>query len=399
MVWRFIVVFFALIASALLLGATAQAQSPARSHEAQPEGRLITLYDRGEKSVFLTQAKTMGEALEEQGIELDARDAVEPSVNEELVAPDYRVNIYRARPVIVVDGSTRTRIITPYQTAQRIAKDAGITLYLEDKATMSRSTDLVGDGAGLVLTIQRATHFTFDLYGKKSEVRTHGRTVGEMLKEKNVLLGADDRVSVALTTPMYSGMEVRVWREGKQTITSEQAIGFGVEFVYDADRPVGYRAVQTPGKPGVLMVTYEVEIKDGTELSRKEIARLVTKHPATQQLTIGIKGLENGLSPSRGALFSTDSNGVVHRETYYDLNMRVVAQSCGQGGVYTVRFDGMKIDREGYILVAANYARYPKCSIVETSAGPGRVYDTGGFVSHHPDGFDLATDWSRRDGI
>ena len=75
-----------------------------------------------------------------------------------------------------------------------------------------------------------------------------------------------------------------------------------------------------------------------------------------------------------------------------------VMQSCGQGGRYSVRFDGMKIDSEGYILVAANYARYPKCSIVETSAGPGRVYDTGGFVSHHPDGFDLATDWSNNNG-
>lgn len=390
----------ALITSALLLGVSAQAQSSSQSNQtSQDNGHLITLYDRGEKSVFLSQGATIGEALDEQGIELDARDAVEPSVTEELIASDYRVNIYRARPVIVVDGVTRTKIITPYQTAQRIAKDAGIALYVEDKATMSRSLDLVGDGAGLVLTIQRATHFTFDLYGKKSEVRTHGRTVGDMLKEKNVLIGADDRVSVPLATPMQNGMEIRVWREGKQTITDEQPIGFGVKFVYDADRPVGYRAIETPGTPGVLMVTYEVEIKDGAELSRKEIARLVTKHPATQQLTIGIKGLENGLSLSRGALFSTDSNGVVHRETYYDLNMNIVAQSCGQGGVYSVRFDGMKIDREGYILVAANYARYPKCSIVETSAGPGRVYDTGGFVSHHPDGFDLATDWSRRDGI
>jgi len=59
----------------------------------------------------------------------------------------------------------------------------------------------------------------------------------------------------------------------------------------------------------------------------------------------------------------------------------------------------MKIDRDGYIIIAANYARYPKCSVVETSAGPGKVYDTGGFVLRHPDGFDLATDWTRADGI
>jgi hypothetical protein len=73
--------------------------------------------------------------------------------------------------------------------------------------------------------------------------------------------------------------------------------------------------------------------------------------------------------------------------------------ACGQGGRYTVRFDGMKIDSEGYIIIAANYARYPRCSIVETSAGLGRVYDTGGFVTRYPDGFDLATDWSKADGI
>jgi len=27
-----------------------------------------------------------------------------------------------------------------------------------------------------------------------------------------------------------------------------------------------------------------------------------------------------------------------------------------------------------------------------------KVYDTGGFAATHPDGFDLATDWSRVDG-
>jgi hypothetical protein len=74
-------------------------------------------------------------------------------------------------------------------------------------------------------------------------------------------------------------------------------------------------------------------------------------------------------------------------------------QACGQGGYYTVRVDGVKVDRDGYAIIAANYGRYPRCSIVETSVGPGKVYDTGGFAAVHPDGFDIATDWSRADGI
>ena len=390
MVWRFILVLAVLIITSIGIAGSTSAQ--------EQDGRLITLYDRGVKSVFLTHEKTIGEALKAQSIELDARDTVEPGVSEELVAADYRVNIYRARPVIVVDGAVRTKIITPYQTASQIVKDADIPLYPEDNAIISRSSDFISDGAGLQVTIERAIYFTFDLYGKKSQVRTHGATVGEMLKEKGVVLGADDRVSLAPETPMSNNIEVRVWREGKQTINEEQAIPFTVEYIYDADRPVGYRAIQTAGIAGVQAVTFEVEIKDGQEISRKEIARITTSQPSKQTLAIGINGLSKGLTKSKGAIQFKDSKGVVHRETYYDLDMGRVMQSCGQGGRYAVRFDGMKIDAEGYIIIAANYARYPKCSIVETSAGPGRVYDTGGFVSHHPDGFDLATDWSNNNG-
>lgn len=390
MVWRFILVLAVLIITSIGIAGSTSAQ--------EQDGRLITLYDRGVKSVFLTHEKTIGEALKAQSIELDARDTVEPGVSEELVAADYRVNIYRARPVVVVDGAVRTKIVTPYQTASQIVKDADIPLYPEDKAIISRSSDFISDGAGLQVTIERAIYFTFDLYGKKSQVRTHGATVGEMLKEKGVVLGADDRVSLAPETPMSNNIEVRVWREGKQTINEEQAIPFTVEYIYDADRPVGYRAVQTAGIAGVQAVTFEVEIKDGQEISRKEIARITTSQPSKQTLAIGINGLSKGLTKSKGAIQFKDSKGVVHRETYYDLDMGRVMQSCGQGGRYAVRFDGMKIDAEGYIIIAANYARYPKCSIVETSAGPGRVYDTGGFVSHHPDGFDLATDWSNNNG-
>lgn len=108
---------------------------------------------------------------------------------------------------------------------------------------------------------------------------------------------------------------------------------------------------------------------------------------------------QNALTSSKGAHVYIDINGVAHRETYYDLPMNRVILSCGAANTYSVRSDGAKIDQDGYILVAANLAAYPRCSVVDTSMGPGKVYDTGGFVVRHPYGFDLATDWSRADGI
>lgn len=106
----------------------------------------------------------------------------------------------------------------------------------------------------------------------------------------------------------------------------------------------------------------------------------------------------NALTSSKGAHVYVDTSGVAHRETYYDLPMNIVIRSCGTGGSYTIRSDGAKVDQDGYVLVAANYAAYPRCTVVDTSMGPGKVYDTGGFVVRHPYGFDLATDWTNYDG-
>jgi len=255
----------------------------------QQNGRLISVHDRGKETVFLTQAETLKDAFAQEGIEVDSHDAVEPTLDEKLVATDYQVNIYRARPVMVIDGATRLKVITPYQTAQQIITDVGITLYPEDTTALTRSTDILKDGAGLELTIDRATPLVLDLYGKKTEVRTQATTIGDMLKEKKISLGADDRASLASSSPVTAGAEVRIWREGIQTISADEAVGFATEQIKDADREVGYKAVQTAGVAGKRSVTYQIEVRDGKEVARTEIASIVTLQPQNQVEVIGAK--------------------------------------------------------------------------------------------------------------
>ena len=156
--------------------------------------------------------------------------------------------------------------------------------------------------------------------------------------------------------------------------------------------------MQSAGTVGLRTITYQVEIRDGEELSRVRLSAVTTREPKEQTEVIGLRNDGRGLTAAKGAQYFTDSRGVSHRETYYDLPMNVVMSACGQGGYYTVRPDGAKVDRDGYVIIAANYGNYPRCSVVETSLGPGKVYDTGGFAARHPHGFDLATDWTNQNG-
>lgn len=390
MIRRGVAVIFLVIAASISLGASLGATDN--------ESRLISVYDQGVERSFLTQETTIGAALEAAGIALDARDSVEPSRNEELVASSYQVNIYRARPIIVIDGSTRTRVLSAHQTAAKIAKDAGVPLKDGDTTQFSLATNFVRDGAGQILTITRAREITLDLYGKALPIRTQATTISELLQEKNLTLGVNDRLSHSMTTPITEGMSIRIWREGIQTVSTEEEIAPPVRLIYDLNQPLGYRAVQSPGIVGLRTITYQIEIRDGEELSRKQLAAVTTRQPSEKTEVIGLRNDGSGLTVTKGAQYFTDSRGISHRETYYDLPMGVVMSACGQGGYYTVRPDGAKVDRDGYVIIAANYGNYPRCSVVETSLGPGKVYDTGGFAARHPHGFDLATDWTNRDG-
>lgn len=270
--------------------------SAADDHQPR-KGRLVTVHDRGQDRVILTDAHTIKDALGEAGIHLDDNDTVEPAIDEKLVANSYYVNIYRARPVIVVDGAIREKIMTPYQTADKIAADAGLTLHDEDKTTLKPTEDIISQGAGLELKIDRATPFSLVLYGKKTDSYTQATTVADMLKAKNIKLGANDTLSLDKNTPITAGMTVEIWRNGKQTVTEEQPIAFETEKIKDVDREVGYREVKTLGVNGKKSVTYEIEMKNGQELARKEIQVVVLEQPKKQVEIVGSK-LSNTFSGS-----------------------------------------------------------------------------------------------------
>ncbi|MET0980418.1 MAG: G5 domain-containing protein, partial [Candidatus Saccharimonadales bacterium] len=79
------------------------------------------------------------------------------------------------------------------------------------------------------------------------------------------------------------------WREGKQTISVDEDVAFDVEKIQDADRPLGFKEVKTPGVAGKRTVSYEIEMKNGEEISRVEIQSVTTKEPVKQVEVVGAK--------------------------------------------------------------------------------------------------------------
>lgn len=255
---------------------------------------IITLHDDGVDKGFITSKSTLREALAEQKIRLDALDRTEPGLDDKLVANSYQVNVYRARPVVVRDGSAEVKIITAYRSTKQIAAAAHIELHDEDEAKLTPSVDPIADGAAEIMTITRATGFTFNFYGKKQVAYSMATTVGDMLREKGIKMQEVDGISPAITTTLTPGLTVKLWRNGVQTVTEEEAVAYETKTVENADQPVGYKKTTTEGKKGRRTVTYEINMRNGVEISRKEINSVTTKRPVQKEVVVGTKNSYSG---------------------------------------------------------------------------------------------------------
>lgn len=265
------------------------------AHAAKPGDKLITIHDGDLDTSLVTRSNTVAKVLAQADISVGPYDNVDPDLDTKLVGSNYQINVYRAQPVMVVDGVSRKVVMTAFETPSQIARDAGTPLYDEDKTTLTRSEDVLkSEGAGLILNIKRATRFTLVLYGKEVQTGTQATNVAGMLKEKNIKLGKDDTLSVSSDTPISAGMRVELWRNGKQTVTQEEPVAFPVQQIQDSNQPVGFRQIKTAGVAGKKVVTYEIEMRNGQEVARVEIQSVQTAAPQAQVEIVGTKPAFSG---------------------------------------------------------------------------------------------------------
>lgn len=332
--------------------------------------RLVTIYDRGVERTIVTKARTVREALKLARLSIDERqDVVEPGLDSEMVAERYNVNIFRARPVTIVDGGKRLRVTTAQQTPILIAKAAGLEIFNEDKTTLAKADNVAVDGADMVMRVERALAVNFVLYGKTSTIRTHAKTVGELLKDKHITLKKDDTISVDLSSKIVPGMKIELWRNGKQTVTVEEEVKFETEKIKDANRETSYREVKQAGENGKKNVTYEIEMKNGTEVSRKEIASVVTKEPKKQVEIVGTKSsntFSGSFSEALARLRSCEGNYKSNTGNGYYGAYQFDKRTWGKYGGYEVASEAppsVQDEKAWETYKARGWQPWPTCKI------------------------------------
>ncbi len=256
---------------------------------------VVSVSIDGEQQIVPTRAQNVADLLQRLNISLGEKDIVNPALDTTIEADNFQVIIYRARPVLVEDGSKKTVTYTAQPTPEAIVEAAGVQVFPEDRlktagATSMDARDLLRDGiVAEKVVIDRATLANLNLYGTPIEVRTHAETVGELLAEKNVKLNEGDTLQPEPSTVLTPNTQVFVTRVGTQIATDDQKIPAPVETREDPALPAGTQRVQQAGSDGRKIVTYELELRNGVEASRRVIQEVIAAEPVKRIVIKGTK--------------------------------------------------------------------------------------------------------------
>ena len=193
------------------------------------EEHFVTFYADGRKLTIKTAAITVGEALERAEIKLGEGDKVDPGLTEQITG-NFNINIYRAHPVMVIDGHTQKFILTAAGDAKSAAADAGLIVYDGDE-------------------IEQVANTSF-------------REVGDATVYK-------------------------ITRNGGRLLTVETDIPYETKNVRDASVAEGKEVVKEAGEVGRKKQVYQVNFVNGMEAERILVSEEVVKEPVSRVVATG----------------------------------------------------------------------------------------------------------------
>ena len=248
---------------------------------------VIISHDHVEQTVP-TRESTIGALLSKLNIKINQGDVVEPSPATPITQNDFRINIYRAVPVEIVDGGHTTLSFSAAATPRAVVQQAGLTVYPEDNVSKVPVANFASQQTvSEQVIIDPATPVGLNLYGVQTVIRTHAKTVADLLVDKGIKLGQGDSIEPSLPTPLTPNTQVFLLHQGIKIQTVEQSIPTPIQTIQDNSLTFGTSAVRQQGSPGQEILTYQLNMVNGVTVSQTLIQTVVTISPVPQIVAQG----------------------------------------------------------------------------------------------------------------
>lgn len=266
-----------------LYGAVLAAVAGAPVALANSDRHVHLLVDGVPRTVTSTASDVAG-VLAEAGYDLRPQDLVAPGAASD-VRDGSRIVLRRARLLrLDIDGE-QARIWTTAGDVQTALVQLG---YAQDSfVSVSRSRRLPLTPTDI--TIRTPKTFTVVHDGRRQEVTSTARTVGEMLADLDVTVRDGDLVSAPSGSVLQAGQTVTVTRVERRSVTRTKRLPFKTRNVLDPTLAAGRTRVVSAGKAGAVRISYVAIYVDGVLAQKSKPQTVLLRAARGRVVRVGTK--------------------------------------------------------------------------------------------------------------
>ena len=284
----------------------------------------ITVDYNGDEIQLATFSSDVKGALESADLEVSDKDLVDPAPSEPVDKGDT-ITVRTAKPVAVsIDGeeknfdSTALTVEDLVKSLDKVQPGSAVTADGKKLDADERVAD------GMNLDVVSPKIVAINNGGKTTYTQIAAKTVGDVLKERGIKLGADDKVSPGENTPLKNGQTITVDKFTEDEVKETESFDAEPHYVDDPELAEGTEEVREEGTPGEKEITYTVKSRNCEEFSRevKDEKELKPATPAT--IARGTKPAEENSAAGKAGAGDSAQSG----------NTGAAAPAVANGGVW-----------------------------------------------------------------
>lgn len=328
----------------------------------------VVLAADGDVQTIKTNSKTVGELLEDLGIDVGEYDELSHVESTEIV-DGMEIRFESAHKVsLTIDGETEEFHTTAITVGQ---------FFEEEDLNFSRYDDISHSNIAIIhddfdIEVTTAVPVVINDGGEKEKVWTTEETVEDLLEHEEIEYDKQDRVEPALEEEIEEDMQVNVTYVTTKKVDKEENIPFEVEKKNDSSLKKGSQKTVKDGKDGTILRTYEITLENGEEVNREVIGEDVLEPKQNKVVAIGTKEPVQSVSAS-----ANSGSGAPSGKT---ITMVATAYSPDCAGCSGYSATGMNL-KGGPKVVAVDPGVIPLGSRVWVEGyGEAIAADTGGAI-------------------
>jgi uncharacterized protein YabE (DUF348 family) len=200
------------------------------------------------------------------------------------------LQVRRAVPVKVITPEGEGELFTATNTVGEALREAGLQLFAKDFIDPPADTPI---SAGIRITYRSSQELTVTTSSGTVQIRSSAGTVGTALAGAGIPLeGLDYSLPGEHEAPPADG-QIRVVRVSESLQLIQKSIPFETETVSSPEVELGTQKIVQPGQEGLTVARTRIRYEDGQEVSRIIEDESVVRPPQTRIVQTGTKIVVN----------------------------------------------------------------------------------------------------------